>query len=47
MISILMGENMIQLLLGGIALYTLYQNRKSIKKMKEKTKKNQRKTKET
>ncbi len=39
MISILMGENMIQLLLGGIALYTLYENRKSIKKMKEKSKK--------
>ena len=33
MISILLGENMIQLLLGGNALYTLYQNRKSIKRL--------------
>ena len=35
MISILLGENMIQLLLGGIALYTLYQNRKSIKRLRD------------
>tara|TARA_Y100001970_G_scaffold281070_1_gene391097 strand:- start:1046 stop:1573 length:528 start_codon:yes stop_codon:yes gene_type:complete len=35
MISILLGENMIQLLLGGIAIYTLHENRKSIKRLRD------------